>query len=108
MRLSGFFSATSDGSTILARPFISAINNLPTSVLIAFPALSNGSVSAESRSGNLIGGNVDLKEEFCNLGWIRFNSLLGYRFLRYDDAFAMIPAPYFLSTGNGAFGATSP
>src|SRR5262245_55601732 len=44
----GTFVATSDGSTIIARPFTDATNGTPSSVLVAFPGVSSGSVNVSA------------------------------------------------------------
>jgi hypothetical protein len=79
------FSATSDGSRILARPFFDISNGVKDSDLIAFPGSSGGSVAARSSSGNLIMANVDLTENVFDSGWFRLDSLLGYRFYSYGE-----------------------
>ncbi len=79
------FSASSDGTTILARPFINANNNNAEAVLIAFPGSSSGSVDIRASSGNFYMGHLDVTETICDDGWLRFNALVGYRFFRYDE-----------------------
>jgi hypothetical protein len=79
------FSASSDGTTILARPFTDATTNLPSSVLIAFPGSSSGNVNVLARSGNFYEAHIDLTETFIDKGWLRAQSILGYRFYRYDE-----------------------
>ena len=44
------FSASSDGSTILARPFFNTLLAQPASQLVAFPGLVRGSVRAQSEN----------------------------------------------------------
>jgi hypothetical protein len=79
------FSAASDGTRILARPFTDATTGLPTSVLIAFPGSSSGSVNVLVRSGNFYEAHLDLTETAIDKGWFRLQSILGYRFYRYDE-----------------------
>lgn len=83
------FSATSDGSTILARPFLDATTGLPRSILVAFPGAlpvsGTGAIDVVARSDNLFGAHVDLTERFYDHGGLRLTSLVGYRFLRYDE-----------------------
>jgi hypothetical protein len=79
------FAASSDGSTILARPFRDVLNNLNDSLLVAFPGSSAGSVAASARSGDYYDFHLDLTENVLDTGWFRLDSLLGYRFYRYDE-----------------------
>jgi hypothetical protein len=79
------FSAASGGTPILARPFVDARTNTPTSQLVAFPNVFTGSIAALDHSNNFYGGHADVEEVFlCTSCW-RVASLLGYRFLRFDD-----------------------
>lgn len=79
------FSAASTDGAILARPYIDANSGLPQAVLVAFPGSSNGSIDIRAASGNLYTGHFDLTEKALDVGWYRLNSLLGYRFYRYDE-----------------------
>ncbi len=79
-----FSNASTDG-TILARPFFDANTALPQAVLVAFPGSSNGSIDIRAASGNFYSAHFDLTEKALDLGWFRLNSLLGYRFYRYDE-----------------------
>ena len=47
------FSASSDGTQILARPFTDATTNLAQAVLVAFPTLSSGSIAIRASNANL-------------------------------------------------------
>jgi hypothetical protein len=78
------FSASSDGSTILARPFFNITHGQDSS-LIAFPGVSSGNVDVKAASGNFYEGHVDLTETFADNGWLRLESILGYRFYHYDE-----------------------
>src|SRR5262249_29481963 len=53
--------------------------------LIAFPGSSSGSVAARMRSGDFDEFHIDLTENVFDAGWVRFDSLLGYRVYRYDE-----------------------
>jgi hypothetical protein len=80
------FSASSDGSTILARPYFDANTQAPQAVLVAFPGSSSGSIDIRAASGNLYETHIDLTENVIDTGWMRVNSLVGWRFYRYDEA----------------------
>jgi hypothetical protein len=79
------FAAASTGVPILARPFFNVATNSSASVLVTFPGSSAGSIDILARSGNLFGGNLDFTERFYEDGRVRLSSLLGYRFLRFDE-----------------------
>jgi hypothetical protein len=77
---------SSDGSTILARPFTNPIGRVEQSVLVAFPGVATGTIDVNVSSSVFYSGNLDLTETICDQGWVRLQSLLGYRFFRYDTA----------------------
>ncbi len=82
---SALFDRGSSGNPILARPFINSTTFQPQSVLIAFPCSSAGTIDARDRSGEFYEAHIDLTENVVDAGWFRFDSLLGYRFYRYDE-----------------------
>lgn len=79
------YQAGSNGSPILARPFLNAGSGLEDSELVAFPNILAGSVAVDSFS-ELYGGGLGIQHEGelgRNAHW-RLSS--GYRFLRFRDA----------------------
>jgi hypothetical protein len=78
------FGAASDGTAILARPFFSALDNSSQSNLVAFPGSSSGSIVVRAESGTFSEAHVDFVEKFYD-GRFRAESLLGYRYYRYDE-----------------------
>jgi hypothetical protein len=80
----GFF-ASSDGSVILARPFLDVRTSTPSSSLIAFPGVSSGSIMISENSRQVWSGHIDLSETWCCGSWWRMESLLGYRYFRFDE-----------------------
>jgi hypothetical protein len=78
-------STTSDGTTIIARPFTDAASSVPTSVLVAFPGVSNGSVNVYSAMQTFWGANADLRENILSTSCVRMESLVGYRYLHYGE-----------------------
>ena len=79
------FQTGSNGSPILARPFLNAGTGVEDSQLVAFPNILAGSVAVDSFS-ELYGGGLGIQREgeiARNLHW-RISS--GYRFLRFRDA----------------------
>ncbi len=80
------FAASSDGTTILARPFFDATTNRQNSTLIAFPGSSSGSIDVQDKSSNFYETHLEFTENVFDSGSVRLDSLLGYRFYRYSDA----------------------
>ena len=96
------FSAVSDGTTLLARPLINALNGSQASSLIAFPGAASGSLVVESRErfangdGNLI---FNLVREDST--WV--NALLGFRYIYFREEVRAIENQQFLADGFGQF-----
>jgi hypothetical protein len=83
------FSANSDGSTILARPFLDTATQSPSSVLVAFPGVSSGSVNIFAATQTFWGTNFDLRQNVFTLPWLHMDSLFGYRYLHYGESLDM-------------------
>jgi hypothetical protein len=99
-----FFSNSPDGNTILARPFINATTGAPVSQLVAFPGLATGSITGSYRSDNLFGANLDLQEVVLACEHFRVESILGYRYLQFNDRLAMDTSQTALGGGVVATG----
>src|SRR5205085_11647407 len=54
------FTASSDQTPIIARPFTDVNSFSQQAVLVAFPGVSNGSVAVRAASGNFYEGHFDL------------------------------------------------
>ncbi|NBO92574.1 MAG: hypothetical protein EBV06_09750, partial [Planctomycetia bacterium] len=78
------YFAESDGSTILARPFTNSTNQAEQSLLVAYPGVSSGSIDLSISSSAFYSGHVHVSETFLDRGWVKVDSLLGYRYYRYD------------------------
>ncbi len=87
------YGASSSGNPILARPYFDVTANsglgAPASLLVAYPGQSSGSIYIKESSGNFYMTNLDLTENFLDLGWLRLNSFIGYVFYRFDDGLRM-------------------
>lgn len=79
------FAARSDGSQILARPFFDIANKTQQAILLGFPGVSAGRIDVSATSGNFYEGHLDLVERTVDTGHFRAESILGYRFYRYDE-----------------------
>jgi hypothetical protein len=82
---STIFPFSSDGTTILARPFFSAIDSTAGSFLVGFPGSSSGSLVVRATTDNFYEWHVDLVERWYPCDWLRFDTMVGYRGYRYQD-----------------------
>jgi hypothetical protein len=82
------FSASSDGSTILARPYTQQ-GGVPQSILVAFPGVSSGNITGKITSGNLYEANLGVSQVWCDWGCFCFGTLIGYRFYNYNEGLAI-------------------
>ncbi|HZU36673.1 MAG TPA: BBP7 family outer membrane beta-barrel protein [Gemmataceae bacterium] len=79
------FSFTSTGTPILARPFLDVTTGLQSAALVAFPGVSSGSIQVQDHAHDFWGYDIDLRENMWHGPGYRFDSLFGYRYLRYDE-----------------------
>jgi len=88
----------SNGSTILARPFLNVLTGTQGAELIAFPGFNSGSaiVSAHSSLG---GWDVAWRENGCCFYNGRIDALLGYRQLRLADQLGVLENVTSLAAG---------
>jgi Putative beta barrel porin-7 (BBP7) len=78
------FRASSDGDPILARPFFNVILDQNDALLVAFPGLTTGSISA-SLTNDFYSAETYFQimmERSCNR---RVDAIAGYQFARLDD-----------------------
>ncbi len=89
------FIGTSATNPILGRPYVDVSTTLPAAVLVSFPGLTSGDLTVRAESGNLYEAHIDLSEKLCDKNGIRVDSLIGYRFYRYDEGlrFREVMAP---------------
>lgn len=78
------FAAASDGSAILARPFVNALTGGPDAQLVSFPGVVAGAITADAKS-DFIGAGAFLTGNLCCGPCGRADLLLGYRFLNLRD-----------------------
>jgi hypothetical protein len=97
------FSAFSNGSQILARPFVDATTGAQSSELIAFPGLLAGGVVSTVASEGLIGTGGWLREALLCGCCYRVDLLAGYRYLRFADRLGLSENPTSLSANNPFF-----
>ena len=100
------FFASSNGNTILARPFFNTLKTAQDSQVVAFPGVASGSIGASLRSNNLYSGHVDFQEIFLNDSWFRLISIVGYRYLRFDERLLVFQDVTSLGKGGIAAGTT--
>lgn len=78
------FNASSNGSTVLARPFFDVVGGAQNAMIIASPVLGSGQIAINETS-RLWGLSVALRKELCASCAGRITALVGYRFLRMSD-----------------------
>jgi Putative beta barrel porin-7 (BBP7) len=79
------FSQASTGDPILAIPFNNALLGQPDALLVAFPGLSTGSISASLSTNNIIGFEAFTEIMMLRDTNRRIDLIGGYQFLRLDD-----------------------
>lgn len=83
------FADSSDGSRILARPFVDANTGQAISELVSYPGTIQGGVDVVATSQGLTGWNTGLRYRLMDCGdrcsQERVDLLIGYRRLRLDD-----------------------
>jgi hypothetical protein len=79
------FSQGSTGDPILAIPFNNPLLGIPDALLIAYPGIATGSISASLSTNNIIGfegfAEIMMLRDTCR----RIDLIGGYQFLRLDD-----------------------
>ncbi|MFO0798221.1 MAG: BBP7 family outer membrane beta-barrel protein [Gemmataceae bacterium] len=90
-------AASSDGSVVLARPYVSA--GVPAAELVSFPGEVAGSVTAEA-TNRVIGGGISRLHNLCCDPCGRVDLLLGFRYLHVGDTVSVTETE--TATGEGA------
>lgn len=78
------YSAASDGSLILARPYRNTLTGVQASSLVAFPAQQSGQLDIQATS-ELQGFGLVLRKELFAAPQGECDFLIGYRYLRLGD-----------------------
>jgi hypothetical protein len=81
---SEFFSQTSTGTPILARPFFNVLTNAQDAGLVAFPNIVSGTISVGS-SSEIFGTEINYRHAIENNDCRRIDWLAGYRFFRLNE-----------------------
>jgi hypothetical protein len=79
------FTASSNGSPILARPIFNTITGRPDAELISFPGQLSGTISAHSGSTGLLGADALLRCNLCCGCNYQLDAVGGFRYLRLSD-----------------------
>lgn len=79
------FSQSSTGNPILARPFFNATLNQEDALLVAYPGLSQGNISAHLSTNNIIGAEAFTEIMMVRDANRRVDLVGGYQFFRLDD-----------------------
>jgi len=78
------FNASSNGSSVLVRPFFNVQTGLQDSLIVASPVIGSGQI-AISETSHLWGAGVVFRKEVCASCAGRISALVGYRHLRASD-----------------------
>jgi hypothetical protein len=78
------FNASSNGSSVLARPFFNVQTGVQDTMIVASPALGSGQI-AISETSRLWGAGFAFRKEVCANCVGRTSALIGYRHLRASD-----------------------
>jgi Putative beta barrel porin-7 (BBP7) len=92
------FAASSNGSTILARPFVDANSGASSAQLVAFPGLSSGATAAHETS-RLLGAGALYRREIASWADAGVSALVGYRYLHSSDRLDIASAITVLGGG---------
>ncbi|MCA9212872.1 MAG: BBP7 family outer membrane beta-barrel protein [Planctomycetales bacterium] len=89
-RQSVFYSNTTSGNPIVARPFLDANTNQQVAELVGFTGAASGTINAEVRSDGLWGFGANFRRllracETCEYGYERLDFLAGYRNANLSD-----------------------
>lgn len=82
------FSAASDGTQIVSRPFFNTLTGRPDAALVSYPGLQAGSIAVDVKN-NVIGGGVNLVRGLYSDSSKRVNLLVGYRYFGVTDELAI-------------------
>ncbi len=80
------FTASSNGSQILTRPFVDATSGAEVAELVSFPGIVKGSVEATASSDPLVIADVALATNLCADCGRRFDLLMGYRTMHFSES----------------------
>lgn len=79
------FAINSNGSPILARPFLNAAVNTQAALAVAFPGIQNGGVRIDASTNDLNGWDALIHEMVRCSPCYRVDLVAGYRYLRYTE-----------------------
>lgn len=84
-QLSSGFSADSNDTEILARPFFNTLLDEQDSLLLSYPDELSGSIGI-SNDSNLQSWAAFMQFQRCQTCQVRIDSVLGYRYFGYDES----------------------
>jgi hypothetical protein len=79
------YLASSNGSAILARPFLNANTGLQDAALVSFPGVASGSIDATSTSTLFENFGLLARQNVCCGDDYRVDLVAGYRYMRFTD-----------------------
>jgi hypothetical protein len=93
------YNASSDGSNILARPFYNAFLDVDDSLLLGFPGLVAGSISATAQTQNIFGMEAFMEIMMLRECCQRVDLVFGYQFMRLDDSLQIVSNHSIIQAG---------
>jgi hypothetical protein len=78
------FTANSNGSPILARPFFNTETQRNDAILLAYPNIVTGGITVTANS-RVYGNEINLRRSLWNNGCRRVDVLAGYRFFQMNE-----------------------
>jgi hypothetical protein len=93
------FTASSNGSPILARPFFNTDTQLQDAILLAYPNIVTGAVTVTANS-RVYGNEINLRRSLCNNGCRRVDVLAGYRFFQMNEDLTVRTNTTSIQTGS--------
>jgi hypothetical protein len=96
------FSASSDGSVVLARPLIDATTGINTAGLVAFPGALAGSLELQNRV-EFLTADANLMFNMLRRECASINFLLGFRYIDLWEQIKIVEQQQTLAPGIGSF-----
>jgi hypothetical protein len=96
------FNASSNGSSVLARPFFNVLTGAQDTAIVASPGLGSGQI-AISETSRLWGAGFAFRKEVCANCAGRVNALVGYRHLHASDTLSIFTNQQGNIVGIGPF-----
>ncbi len=92
-------SSDTDGSPVLARPFVDAATGLEDAFIVSYPDVFAGSITVAS-SSDVMGAELNLRHAVLGNRWARFDLLAGYRFVKVRESLSVFENQISIDPGS--------